>query len=172
MNSHPCCAVSAGNMTSTSARWTAKRCSCAIIILNTCACAFIAMKVVCSSHAGSDVVAPTEPPVYVVPNVVHYVWFADGYTQMRLHHFLSVKSAYVHIRPDAILFHCNHEPVGQWWKLARRTIRTLRIVKLRPRSEIFGNAIVRPEHKSDVARIEILLDQGGIYLDTDVIALR
>ena len=161
-------------MKTTRACCPSKRCVYAMLLLNICACVLFAMNRVYVTHPGSDVVLSPlpAPAAYVVPNTVHYVWFSDGYTPLRLHHFLSLKSAYVHIRPDVILFHCDHEPTGYWWKFARKTIKKLRIVKLRPPSTIFGNAIVRPEHMSDVARIEILMDQGGIYLDTDVIALK
>lgn len=155
----------------TRAFWAAKTRICAAVVLNICACVLFATTRLYFTHPGSDVIS-SPIAAYVVPNVVHYVWFSDGYTALRLHHFLSLKSAYVNIRPDVIIFHCDHEPTGNWWKIARKTIQILRIVKLRPPSRIFGNAIVRPEHMSDVARIEILLDQGGIYLDTDVIALK
>ena len=107
----------------------------------------------------------------VVPSLVHYVWFGE-YAPFEFHHFLSVKSVDRFIKPEHIVFHCNNEPTGQWWKLVKKSIKSLQIRKRSPPSEIFGNEIILAEHKSDVARIEILMGNGGIYVDTDVIVLK
>ncbi|XP_064651603.1 uncharacterized protein LOC135502583, partial [Lineus longissimus] len=114
--------------------------------------------------------APTSGTL-VVPNTVHYVWFGEA-EPMKFHQFLSIKSAFLNIRPKQILFHCDFEPVGLWWKETKRTVTSLEIVHRNPPVEIFGNEIIRPTHKSDVARLEILFKSGGIFLGTDVIVLK
>ncbi|XP_046329135.1 uncharacterized protein LOC124112966 [Haliotis rufescens] len=108
---------------------------------------------------------------FVVPNIVHFVWFGED-LKFRFHHLLSIKSAYSILKPDRILFHCNHKPVGKWWKVIKQTIPILRIVDRKAPTEIYGNMVIRSEHKSDIARIQILQKYGGIYMDTDVIALK
>ena len=48
----------------------------------------------------------------------------------------------------------------------------LRIVKRTPPKTVWGRPIVNVEHQSDVARLQILLEFGGIYLDDDVLILK
>ena len=115
--------------------------------------------------------SPEKEGHFVVPNVVHYVWIGD-YEPMRFHHYLSVKSVFNLMKPERIFFHCDNEPTGKWWKLTKSTILSLRIVKLIPSTHIFGNEVIIPEHKSDIARIEILIKHGGIYIDTDVFVIK
>ena len=107
----------------------------------------------------------------VVPNIVHYVWFGE-YETLRFHHMLSILSAHKFIRPERILIHCDFAPVGQWWKYIRSKVPNIEIVKREPPTEIFGNQVILQEHKSDIVRMQVLMEHGGIYLDTDVIALK
>ena len=107
----------------------------------------------------------------IVPYNVHYVWFGR-YEPMRFHQMLSVKSVYLRMRPDRIYFHCDFEPAGRWWKIIKQTVPTLRIIHRKPPTKVFGNEVIVAEHKTDVARMEILMEQGGIYLDSDVIVLK
>lgn len=108
---------------------------------------------------------------FVVPNIVHFVWFGE-YTPLEFHHMLSIKSAFIKINPKIIYLHCDHEPIGKWWKYIQEEVTSLKILKMDAPSEIFGNSIIKPEHKSDIARMQILIKYGGIYLDTDAIALK
>jgi len=53
---------------------------------------------------------------FVVPNIMHYVWFTRNHRKQLLFlHYISVTSAYLRHRPQAIWFHCNHVPAGLWW---------------------------------------------------------
>ena len=55
--------------------------------------------------------------LYVVPNIVHFIWFADNAAkQMTFINYISVVSAYRIQQPDSILLHCNHLPSGMWWE--------------------------------------------------------
>ena len=108
---------------------------------------------------------------HVVPNIVHFVWFGE-HEPLKFHQMLSVKSAYKHIKPDIIYVHCDHEPEGHWWRHIKKAVKTLKVKFRNPPREIFGNEVILPEHKSDIARIEILMEYGGIYMDFDVIALK
>ena len=122
-----------------------------------------------SSHRITSLLNRSSTPV--VPNVVHFVWFGDEYKPLEFQHFLSIKSAYKNISPEKIIFHCNNPPIGKWWIKLKKEVK-LAIVHRQPPSSIYGHLVKRPEHKSDIARIDILIEQGGIYLDTDVIALK
>jgi len=81
-------------------------------------------------------------------------------------HYLAVKSAYEINKPDAIYFHHKYEPSGEYWGKAKPLL-TLR--KVEPPETIFGNKLHNVAHKSDIIRLELLRDEGGIYLDMDTI---
>ena len=109
---------------------------------------------------------------FVVPNVVHYVWFHGEGEPLTFHHYLALLSVKKFIKPIKIMFHCDYEPVHQYWKKVKATFRELEVVHRSPPTSIFGHEVARAEHRADFARLEILKEYGGIYLDTDVIAVR
>ena len=85
------------------------------------------------------------------------------------HHYLSLKSAINIQKPDIILFHTDCLPRGKYF---REVEPNLRIVKRSPPKQVWGRPVKHVEHQSDVARLQILLEFGGIYLDDDVIILK
>nr|XP_006816115.1 PREDICTED: uncharacterized protein LOC102801973 [Saccoglossus kowalevskii] len=81
-------------------------------------------------------------------------------------------SAYFIMKADRILFHTDCEPHGQWWQEAKQ-IPVLELLYRQAPVYIFNqklNAFL-PEHAADVARLEILQELGGVYLDTDVVVV-
>jgi len=61
-------------------------------------------------------VASTTSSQFVVPNVVHFIWFAiDANKELTFVNYVSIISAHRIQKPDAILLHCNHLPAGPWW---------------------------------------------------------
>ena len=109
----------------------------------------------------------------VVPNIIHYIWF---YPQTRcffkFYQFMSLLSVNIFIKPKQIMFWYDNKPCGKWWNETISRVTMLILKKLDPPQTIFGQPIRVPEHRSDVARLNILLKHGGIYLDTDIIALK
>ena len=105
---------------------------------------------------------------FKIPNLVHFVWFScHPYT---ISIYLSMLSALKHQNPEFIFIHGNCQPEGEYWDLFKSAAgEKLKFVKKSPAAEIFGQKITVIEHQSDVARFQILLQVGGIYLDTDVI---
>ena len=71
--------------------------------------------------------------LYVVPNVVHFIWFSDGADKkLTFINYVSILSAHRIQKPDGILLHCNHLPAGPWWeRLWREVSRVTRVEKLR-----------------------------------------
>jgi hypothetical protein len=118
----------------------------------------------------------TNPNVtYLVPNIVHFIWFSN-FTKHKKHEFgfvnyISVLSVYKIQKPDMILFHCDAIPTDPWWQKAWRDI-PLTVVRRNTDTKIFGLETKHIEHRADLARLEILLECGGIYLDCDVIVVR
>ncbi len=111
---------------------------------------------------------------YWVPNIVHYTWYTETPQPFRFHHMLSVLSAHRYIQPEVILFHTNMEPTGEFWDKVL-TLPSLKVVKQNYTLCLNDQAIKKHWSKtgpSNVDRLRVLSETGGIYMDLDVIALR
>lgn len=100
----------------------------------------------------------------MIPNIVHYVYINER--PWKLHHYLSIKSALIKAKVDRVHIWLDKEPTGKWW------VNTKPLVELHfitAPEEIFNIPITQPAHKSDVIRLQVLIEHGGIYADTDVI---
>lgn len=109
---------------------------------------------------------------YIVPNLIHYVHLDQ--TEISFSTFLSILSAWVNHRPDFIYLHCNDCSYrGKYWQaLINITNLNEKIVIKRLKNsnmKIFNQNHGYIHHKSDVLRLLILMNYGGIYLDNDVI---
>ena len=106
-----------------------------------------------------------------VPNLIHYIWF--GNHTYRVVDYICMLSALRKQNPGLILVHGDFEPVGVYWGwLKEEAAEKLKFVRKSPPETIFGKKLTKVEHKSDVARLQILLQFGGIYLDTDTMVLQ
>jgi hypothetical protein len=114
-----------------------------------------------------------------IPNVVHYVLTDKGTGYFDWLALFSVKSAAVQLQPDNIFFHIldGIEPTSKWWKKAKKipgvTIRTFTSSEVPSKAGKNGKVPLKEAaHVSDFYRMKILMEEGGIYLDTDVIVLQ
>ncbi|XP_076823693.1 uncharacterized protein LOC143469765 isoform X2 [Clavelina lepadiformis] len=108
---------------------------------------------------------------YMIPNIVHFIWF--NCHRYLIHHYISMLSALRYQKPSLILFHTNCVPNGTYWAaFVEEAAEKLKIVKRTPPMSVWGQQVTRVEHQSDVARIHILLEVGGIYMDDDVVVLK
>ncbi|XP_064618985.1 uncharacterized protein LOC135482664 [Lineus longissimus] len=110
-----------------------------------------------------------------VPKIVHFTW--GGKSPMRFHQMVCFLSAYHVLRPKKIIvWYSMYYPTGKWWEFIKKNITNFQhVVNLRKKVDpdsIFGRAVHVPEHKSDITRLQVLLETGGIYLDLDVLVLR
>lgn len=105
-----------------------------------------------------------------VPNVVHYIWYADkdlGYFQ-----FISFMSALRFMKPCLFLIHGMYIPRGKYWNyFVSISPNIIHVVREKP-TIVFGQKLAYEEHASDIMRIEALKMYGGVYLDFDEIVLR
>jgi len=105
---------------------------------------------------------------------VHYVLF--NVKIIEFGHFISILSVLWNQKPDQIIVHCDcdHLIVRYYEKILKiipktRTKFTVRTIK-KP-TEIFGKPLSEGWinwHASDITRIKVLMEFGGIYLDKDV----
>lgn len=103
-----------------------------------------------------------------IPNVIHYVWF--GKWKINRLHYISIRSAAVIQRPEKIVFHLDDAPpIGVYWERLKSEIPCLEMINATKPEYIFGRKIRDIEHKSDVERMRILLEEGGIYADVNLL---
>jgi len=108
-----------------------------------------------------------------IPNVVHMIFGLDpnfGHIKFGLTHYLAIMAARMHIDPQFIKWHYRYVPEGIWWECARPLLKMNRVEDI-----IHVHGKPRPmkvQHKADILRMRIMMEEGGIYLDSDVIALK
>ena len=113
-----------------------------------------------------------------MPNIVHYVLFSRN--EIQFSHFVSILSVLKNQRPNKIYIHCDcHHLSGQYFTrlqpIVNQTNTQLIVRHIKKPTEVFGHKI-REEwqvfHGSDLTRIRVLLEFGGVYLDRDVYVVK
>ncbi|KAL1921755.1 uncharacterized protein VTP21DRAFT_10397 [Calcarisporiella thermophila] len=119
------------------------------------------------AHALKDI-RPTRSSS--IPKIVHFIFgLQSPDAAFMLEYYLAVKSARDSIRPDKIYLHYHYPPKGEWFERARHML-TLRYIDVP--TEVFGRPVLHYAERADLARLSVLMEFGGIYLDLDVISLR
>ena len=110
----------------------------------------------------------------VVPRFLHLVWFYDKPSSFRFHHLIAVKAALRFFRPTKIFFWHNTVPTGIYWDECLKFVSSSQLLMTQIESPdvVMERKIFSVEHKSDVVRMQALLEYGGLYIDFDVILLR
>lgn len=111
---------------------------------------------------------------YLVPNLIHYVNLNQQ--EISFAQFLSILSSWKVQKPNRIYLHCNLcEYKGKYWNKLNEISELKSILKVEKifnfDSHIFKKEPGWIHHKSDVLRIIIIMNFGGIYLDNDVILI-
>jgi hypothetical protein len=110
---------------------------------------------------------------FVVPNIVHYIWFKSNRTFSFLN-YLSFRSVNTFIKPDYVFLHGDSIPeYGQWWNQTLKEVDNLYFVWVnRTTHAPSGQLFKYFEHSTDLLRIKTEIDYGGIYLDTDILIFK
>ena len=125
-------------------------------------------------HIFSDTVVLRQEAPYKVPNLVHYIWYNKKTIPLQFHHMISILSAHKNIQPDVIYFHTDVPPFGPYWEKVKR-LPNLKINHRKPPQTVLGERIKKPLYytsHSNVDRLLVLKEYGGIYLDMDVMVIR
>lgn len=107
----------------------------------------------------------SESTAVEVPKIFHFIWFSKG-RGFNMIHYLCIKSAYNHHPGYKFKLHCDAAPPADnfWFQ----KIKPFVIVDIRePVEEINGHPVQFFQHKADVLRLDVLLEEGGIYSDID-----
>lgn len=108
----------------------------------------------------------------MIPNLFHFVFGMKpdfGGKPFNIIHYLAIKSAYEVNTPERMYLHYQFEPDGYWWELAKPF---LHLNKVEAPEEIHGNKLMHVAHQSDIIRLKMLNEFGGIYLDLDTISIK
>lgn len=107
----------------------------------------------------------------MIPNVIHFIWLTGPKSrEFSFINYLAVRAAHDVQKPERILIHTNAEPAGNPnWERIRPYVE---IVPVEAPETCNGFALEHVQYQADVLRLEILRDQGGVYLDTDMLLLK
>lgn len=115
----------------------------------------------------------TDNDRYLVPNIVHYILYGDE--MFTFLHYLSFKSSDRFIRPKYLFVHGDYDigaDHGYWWRKMLDDVPNVYYVRRPNVKSIQGRKPRSVEHAADIVRLHIIKENGGIYLDTDVIVLK
>lgn len=84
-------------------------------------------------------------------------------------HYMAVRSALAANPGFKARIYFEHEPQGLYWEHTKPMVETVSVTAPK---EVFGRELRSFAHQADVLRLEILMREGGIYLDLDTITLR
>ena len=107
----------------------------------------------------------------IVPNMVHFIHFDSE--KISFITFICILSAYYNQLPNIMFVHTNMDLQGRYFKTLEDVIGTrLKIVRTSKPTHVFGQKLSSVQHASDVARIKIMMQYGGIILDEDVFVVK
>lgn len=107
----------------------------------------------------------------IIPNVIHFIIWNDEISFMEA---ICILSAVVNQNQVQLYIHTDRELSGKYWNLllgVNRFRMALQVLSLDRPKDVFGqqlNSSWKDIHGSDVARLQILMRHGGIFLETDV----
>ena len=107
---------------------------------------------------------------------MHYVFGMTedfGHLPFGLPHYLSLLATTLYVKPARIHWHHRFLPpsTSAWWACAAPLLTPVQVPDV---TTIHGVAhpSLHVAHKADMVRLAVLLREGGVYLDSDVIPLR
>jgi hypothetical protein len=104
----------------------------------------------------------------VIPNRCMFIFLKP--MSFSLVNYLAVRSAAAVNQPDEVHLYCEELPSGRWWEKARPYV--TEVTKIEPPRVVGGVPVEHPAHKADLVRLDLLLRDGGVYLDLDVLCVK
>ena len=118
-----------------------------------------------SGTYGSTPAVPYYDDGQPIPDIVHFIFGLEptfGHIKFGLLHYLAVLGARTRIAPQVIKWHYNYLPEGIWWECTRPA---LTLHKVEDVTHVHGKPkAMRVQHKADILRMQIMLNEGGMYL--------
>lgn len=111
-----------------------------------------------------------------IPHTVHFIIIAEHNKQAELefYQYLAIKAALLRIHPENVKIHSYLlNESNRWWQLIKHAVTLVIHEPHQTLRTVDGHAHkLRLPHQTDILRLRILHQEGGIYLDTDVYALQ
>lgn len=106
----------------------------------------------------------------MIPRVIHFICIRP--LEFKLVHYLAIASAVDVHNPDIVKVYVDKEPDDNMlWEAIKKKDK-VNIVFIKPLTEFRGINISASQYKADIIRLERLMEDGGIYLDLDVLSLK
>ena len=111
----------------------------------------------------------------IVPNIVHLVYLNEPL--IKFYQMICIFSIYFNHKPELIYFHCDNCSFhGKYWEKIISNEGLRNIIKLHQipfHERIFGKKYGWVQfHRSDVWRLQVLMNYGGYYFDNDVYVIQ
>ncbi len=109
---------------------------------------------------------------YPIPNIIHYIWYNNKSVEISFDQMLSIMGVHKIQQPERIFFHTNNEPHGELWNKVKEHLTVIYRV---PTHEVFGHKLDSEHYEmadSNIDRLKLLYEYGGIYMDTDVLFIQ
>lgn len=110
----------------------------------------------------------------IVPNIIHFIAFDK--TAINFSVLICILSAWFNQRPSSIMIHSNlkFEMDTRYMRILRSVIGDKLVMNVvEEPTHAYGKPILfKPHHSADIARLLILSNYGGIYLDYDVFVVQ
>jgi SAM-dependent methyltransferase len=108
----------------------------------------------------------------MIPKIIHFVYGLEegfGGKEFGFAHWAAIRSA-SKMNPDyKLIYWYAHLPDNYYFDDVKPL---LELRKITPPTEIFGNPLLHVAHKTDVVRLNALIECGGIYLDIDTVTTK
>ena len=105
------------------------------------------------------------------PYKIHFIFGLKIQTEsFSFVHYLSIYSAFIMNEYATIYLH-HHFPIhGYWWERLLQDVPNIILNAIGVPTHIGAKKIIKLAHKADKARMDILWEMGGIYMDIDTIS--
>jgi len=107
---------------------------------------------------------------FELPKIIHLIYFKEK--DLCAYHLRCIESIIRHMPDYKIIIHNDIEPLdNEYWNKLKEYSQIEIVKRDRPR-EFDGFDLHFVQYQADVARLEILYEYGGIYLDLDVLIVK
>ena len=106
----------------------------------------------------------------MIPNKYHFVFGLKKQTEeFHIMFYLSLKSCLDVMNPHSINFWYDNEPYGKYWDKIKPY---LNLKQIETPKEIYGKPIPHYAQAADIIRLQVLIEEGGIYADIDTMFIK
>lgn len=105
----------------------------------------------------------------LVPNIAHMAWIVAG-VEMDFLFFLGVLSLIYVAEVDMVYIH-GVAPIGFYWETLKDHPK-VKLIHREASHKVYNQDVRIISHVSDIWRVDIMVQYGGLYIDSDVIFVR